>query len=70
MGFLESLISPHSLRYYRRVGTCLIMLVCLLLCILVIVIKFLYIFCKTRRFSTMWHVRRAKAQTSLRIRAV
>ena len=40
--YLESLRNPHSLQYYRSVGTGLIMLLCLLVCILVMFIKFLY----------------------------
>ena len=50
--YLETLRNSHSLQYYRRVGIGLIMLVCLLVCILVMFIKFLYIFCKTRRLKT------------------
>ena len=42
--YIKSLRNTHSLRYYRIVGTCLIMVLGLLVCMLLIVIQF----CKTR----------------------
>ena len=53
--YIKSLRNTHSLRYYRIVGTCLIMVLGLLVCMLLIVIQF----CKSRngrRYNTRYYM--------------